>query len=50
MISFVKEFIGFVLKRKKLLLIPFVFVLIILGFLIFLGSSTAISPFIYTLF
>ncbi len=50
MIDFIKEFLSFILRNKKFILIPFVLVLILMALIIFVGSSTAISPFIYTLF
>ena len=43
------EFWDFLLQNKKWWLLPIVFVLLILGGLVFLGGSGA-APFIYTLF
>ena len=40
----------FLKERKKFWLIPIVFVLLVLGLLIVFGGSSAIAPFIYTLF
>jgi len=45
-----KDLIEFLIINKKFWLIPVVFVLIIIGFLIVYVASTALSPFIYTLF
>ncbi len=43
------EFWSFLAHNKKWWLLPIVIVMLLLGFLIFL-SSTAATPFIYTLF
>jgi Family of unknown function (DUF5989) len=43
------EFWEFLLQNKKWWLLPILFVILILGALVFLGSSGA-APFIYTLF
>jgi hypothetical protein len=37
-------------ERKKFWLAPIIIVLIILGLIIVLGGSSAIAPFVYTLF
>ena len=50
MSEFLKEFIRFLLKRKKFWLIPIIFVLLIFGGLIVLTQGTAVAPFIYTIF
>jgi len=47
--SLLKEFLAFLRNNKKWWLLPIVIVGIILGFLLFLGS-TGVAPFIYTLF
>ncbi len=44
------ELIKFLIIRKKYWLIPIVFVISILGFLIILAEGTVVAPFIYTLF
>jgi hypothetical protein len=49
MVDFLKEFFVFLRKRKKYFLIPVVFVLILVGTLLFFTSGTAVAPFIYTL-
>jgi len=43
------EFWDFLLQNKKWWLLPILFVLLLLGALVFLGGSGA-APFIYTLF
>ncbi len=43
------EFWDFLLQNKKWWLLPILFVLLLLGLLVFLGGSGA-APFIYTLF
>jgi uncharacterized membrane protein HdeD (DUF308 family) len=49
-LQLMKEFWMFLMQRKKLWLLPMVIVLLLLGALIFFTSSSAIAPFIYTLF
>lgn len=48
--DFLKDFWLFLKERKKFWLAPVVLVLVILGLLIVFGGSSAIAPFIYTLF
>lgn len=50
MLAFIKEIWLFLKDRKKFWLIPLILVLLMLSILIFLGGSSAIAPFIYTLF
>ena len=50
MLSFLKEFFYFLLKRKKFWLFPITLVLLIFSFLIVLTQGTAVAPFIYTIF
>jgi Family of unknown function (DUF5989) len=47
--SLVREFVEFLGQNKKWWMLPILFVMLLLGLLIFL-SSTAVAPFIYTLF
>ena len=44
------ELIGFLWKRKLWWLIPMVFVLLVFGGLMVTAQSSALGPFIYTLF
>ena len=44
------EFLEFLRQRKKYWLIPIFVVLLLLSMLIILGESSALAPFIYTLF
>lgn len=46
----VKEFIVFMMSRKKFWLVPAIAVLLLLGTVIVLTSGSAIAPFIYTIF
>ena len=48
--SFLKEFLEFLSKRKKYWLFPIIIVLVIFGGLIVLSQGTAVAPFIYTIF
>ena len=45
-----KDFTGFLGKRKKYWLAPIIIVMLLLGMLIVLASGSAIAPFIYTIF
>ena len=44
------EFLTFLKENKKWCLLPLVVLLMLLGTLIILTSSSALAPFIYTLF
>ena len=48
--DFVKDLWLFLKERKKWWLFPVIFVLLILGVLLVIGGSSAIAPFIYTIF
>lgn len=45
-----KDFAGFLGKRKKYWLAPIIIVMLLLGMLMVLASGSAIAPFIYTIF
>lgn len=45
-----QELFAFAKDRKKYWLIPFIFVLLTVGLLLFVVQGSAISPFVYTLF
>ena len=48
--NFLKEFLKFLLVRKKFWLIPILIVLVIFGGIIVLTQGSAIAPIIYTIF
>ncbi len=48
--SFAREFWNFLRQRKKLWLMPIIFVMVGLGGLLILAQGSVIAPFIYTLF
>ena len=48
--SFLKEFLEFLMLRKKYWLLPIIIVLILFGGLIILSQGSAVAPFIYTIF
>jgi hypothetical protein len=48
--EFLKDLWQFVKERKLFWLAPVIIVLLLLGLLIVFGGSSAIAPFIYTLF
>jgi hypothetical protein len=49
-LDILKEFWGFLKVRKKWWLTPVIIVLLLLGVLIVVTESSAVAPFIYTLF
>lgn len=48
--EFITELWGFFKTRKKYWLIPLIIILLLFGILIIFGGSSALAPFIYTLF
>ena len=50
MLPFVKEFWAFLRTRKKYWLLPILIVMLLFGVLLVLAQSSAVAPFIYTLF
>lgn len=48
--TFLRELLRFFVARKKVWLIPVIAVLLLFGVLIVLTGSSAIAPFIYTIF
>jgi len=48
--SFLKEFLEFLIVRKKYWLLPIILVLVLFGALIILSQGSAVAPFIYTIF
>jgi competence protein ComGC len=50
MLPFLKEFWLFLRKRKKFWLVPILVVMLTTGALLILAQSSAVAPFIYTLF
>lgn len=48
--DFIKELWRFLRARKKMWLMPFILIMVILGGLLILAQGSAIAPFIYTLF
>ena len=49
-ISIIKDFLEFLMHRKKYWLIPIILMLLLMSALIVLTEGSAIAPFIYTLF
>lgn len=49
-LEILKEFWDFLKVRKKYWLLPIVIMLVLLGALIIFTESSAVAPFIYTLF
>lgn len=50
MFELIKDLWSFMKERKKLWLAPIVVVMLLLGGLLIFAQSSAIAPFIYTLF
>tara|TARA_E500000178_G_scaffold322916_1_gene348043 strand:+ start:1101 stop:1250 length:150 start_codon:yes stop_codon:yes gene_type:complete len=48
--DFIKEFIRFLLVRKKYWLIPIIILLVLFGGIIVMTQGTAVAPLIYTIF
>ena len=48
--SFLSEFIEFLMARKKFWLLPILVMMVIFGGLVILTKGSAVAPFIYTLF
>ncbi|MDW3192575.1 MAG: DUF5989 family protein [Cytophagales bacterium] len=48
--EFLSDLWQFLKERKKFWLVPMIVVLLLLGVLIVIGGSSAIAPFIYSIF
>jgi len=48
--SFLAEFWEFLRMRRKLFLVPLIVLILVFGGLMLLAQSSAVAPFIYTLF
>ena len=48
--SFIIEFIKFLMIRKKYWLFPILIMLVLFGGLIVLSQGSAVAPFVYTIF
>jgi len=48
--DFLRDIWLYMKERRKFWLLPLIIVLILLGILIVFGGSSAVAPFIYTLF
>ena len=48
--DFVREFWAFLRVRKKFWLLPIIVMTLVFGVMLLLAQSSAIAPFIYTLF
>ncbi|MDA7602831.1 DUF5989 family protein [Flavobacteriaceae bacterium] len=48
--EYIKDILMFIIERKKFWLGPLIFLLLILGVIIVFFGSSAVAPFIYTLF
>jgi len=50
MFELLKDFIQFLKERKKWWLIPMIIVLALFSLILIIGSSSALAPYIYSLF
>jgi hypothetical protein len=48
--SLLKELFTYARTRKKLILLPLIIVLVLLGSLLIFAQGSALAPFIYTIF
>lgn len=48
--EFLKDLWGFLKARRKFWLVPVILALLLIGVLVVIGGSSAVAPFIYTLF
>jgi hypothetical protein len=48
--AFLREFLAFLMVRKKFWLAPIFVIMLLLGGLLVLTKGSAVAPFIYTLF
>ena len=48
--DFLREFVRFIVARKKYWLIPIIITILLFGGIIVLTQGTAVAPFIYTIF
>jgi hypothetical protein len=48
--EFLRDLWNFLKTRKKFWLLPLIIILLLVGILVVLTSSSAIAPFIYTIF
>ena len=48
--SFFLELLSFLRRRKKLWMLPFILVLIVVGGLLVLAQNSIVAPFIYSVF
>ncbi len=49
-ISILKEFWDFIKARKRYWLAPIIIMLVVLGLVVIFAQTSAVAPFIYTLF
>lgn len=49
-LSVLKEFWDFLKVRKRYWLAPIVLILVLIGFLLVFAQTSAVAPFVYTLF
>lgn len=50
MLSFLHEFLAFLRTRKKYWLLPVILVTFLVALLLLLANTSAVAPFIYTVF
>ena len=48
--EFIKEFIQFLMQRKKFWLLPIILIMLLFGILLIISQNSVVAPFIYTLF
>jgi hypothetical protein len=48
--EFIREFIEFLMQRKKFWLLPIIVIMVLFGILLITAQNSVVAPFIYTLF
>ena len=48
--AFLREFLEFAKTRKRFIIVPIFLVLALLGMLLIFAETSAVAPFVYTLF
>ena len=48
--DFIREFIKFLMQRKKFWLVPIIVIMMLFGILLIIAQNSVVAPFIYTLF
>ncbi len=50
MIDFIQDLLNFLIKRKKLWMLPLIIIILLIGSLLILAEGSVVAPLIYTIF